>query len=101
MRPLADPVKKTGGLAILRGNLAPEGSVVKLCGHERVHHEGPARVFEREEDAMAAATSGAIKAGDVVVIRNEGPRRRPRHARDARRSPRRSSGSAWASRSRC
>ncbi len=73
VRPLADPVKKTGGLAILRGNLAPEGSVVKLSGHERVHHEGPARVFEREEDAMAAATSGAIVAGDVVVIRNEGP----------------------------
>ena len=74
VRPVADPVKKTGGLAILRGNLAPEGSVVKLSGHERVHHEGPARVFEREEDAMAAATSGSIKAGDVVVIRNEGPR---------------------------
>ena len=70
-------MKKTGGLAILRGNLAPEGSVVKLSGHERVHHEGPARVFEREEDAMAAATSGAIKAGDVVVIRNEGPRGGP------------------------
>ena len=70
-------MKKTGGLAILRGNLAPEGSVVKLSGHERVHHEGPARVFEREEDAMAAATSGAIEAGDVVVIRNEGPRGGP------------------------
>ncbi len=77
VRPVDDPVKKTGGLAILRGNLAPEGSVVKLSGHERVHHEGPARVFEREEDAMAAATSGAIKAGDVVVIRNEGPRGGP------------------------
>ena len=73
VRPLADPVKKTGGLAILRGNLAPEGSVVKLSGHERVHHEGPARVFEREEDAMAAATAGGIVAGDVIVIRNEGP----------------------------
>ena len=77
VRPVGDPVKKTGGLAILRGNLAPEGSVVKLSGHERVHHEGPARVFEREEDAMAAATSGSIKAGDVVVIRNEGPRGGP------------------------
>jgi dihydroxy-acid dehydratase len=77
VRPLADPVKRTGGLAILRGNLAPEGSVVKLSGHERVHHEGPARVFEREEDAMAAATSGGIAAGDVVVIRNEGPRGGP------------------------
>jgi dihydroxy-acid dehydratase len=73
VRPLDDPVKKTGGLAILRGNLAPEGSVVKLSGHERVHHRGPARVFESEEDAMAAVTAGAIVAGDVVVIRNEGP----------------------------
>ena len=58
MRPLDDPIKPTGGLAILRGNLAPEGCVVKLAGHERVHHEGPARVFEREEDAMAAVTAG-------------------------------------------
>jgi dihydroxy-acid dehydratase len=73
VRPIADPVKKTGGLAILRGNLAPEGSVVKLSGHERVHHRGPARVFECEEDAMAAVTAGGIVAGDVVVIRNEGP----------------------------
>ena len=73
VRPLEDPVKRTGGLAILRGNLAPEGSVVKLSGHERVHHRGPARVFEREEDAMAAVTAGRIVAGDVVVIRNEGP----------------------------
>jgi dihydroxy-acid dehydratase len=73
VRPLDDPVKKTGGLAILRGNLAPEGSVVKLSGHERIHHRGPARVFECEEDAMGAVTAGAIVAGDVVVIRNEGP----------------------------
>jgi dihydroxy-acid dehydratase len=73
VRPLADPVKKTGGLAILRGNLAPEGSVVKLSGHERTHHRGPARVFESEEDAMAAVTAGSIVTGDVVVIRNEGP----------------------------
>ena len=73
VRPLDDPVKKTGGLAILRGNLAPEGCVVKLSGHERAHHSGPARVFECEEDAMAAVTAGEIKAGDVVVIRNEGP----------------------------
>jgi dihydroxy-acid dehydratase len=73
VRPLDDPVKQTGGLAILRGNLAPEGSVVKLSGHERVHHSGPARVFECEEDAMAAVTAGSIVAGDVVVIRNEGP----------------------------
>src|SRR3954468_23360641 len=73
VRPLGDAIKPTGGLAILRGNLAPEGSVVKLSGHERVHHEGPARVFESEEDAMAAVTARSIKAGDVVVIRNEGP----------------------------
>ena len=73
VRPLDDPVKPTGGLAILRGNLAPEGSVVKLSGHERVHHRGPARVFECEEDAMAAVTAGTIVAGDVLVIRNEGP----------------------------
>jgi dihydroxy-acid dehydratase len=73
VRPLDDAIKPTGGLAILRGNLAPEGSVVKLSGHERVHHEGPARVFESEEDAMAAVTAGSIRPGDVVVIRNEGP----------------------------
>ena len=73
MRPLDDPIKPTGGLAILRGNLAPEGCVVKLAGHERRHHAGPARVFDGEEAAMEAATHGGIVAGDVVVIRNEGP----------------------------
>jgi dihydroxy-acid dehydratase len=73
IRPLADPIKKTGGIAILRGNLAPEGSVVKLSGHERRHHSGPARVFEGEEATMQAVTSGQIDPGDVVVIRNEGP----------------------------
>jgi dihydroxy-acid dehydratase len=73
VRPLSDPIKPTGGIAILRGNLAPEGSVVKLSGHERVHHEGPARVFDGEEAAMKAVTEGEIQAGDVVVIRNEGP----------------------------
>src|SRR3954469_6552772 len=73
VRPLSDPLKPTGGLAILRGNLAPEGCVVKLAGHERVHHSGPARVFDGEEAAMAAVTAGQIKEGDVVVIRNEGP----------------------------
>jgi dihydroxy-acid dehydratase len=73
VRPIDNPVKQTGGLAILRGNLAPEGCVVKLSGHERRHHSGPARVFECEEDAMAAVTAKAIQAGDVVVIRNEGP----------------------------
>jgi len=73
VRPLEDPVKPTGGLAILRGNLAPEGAVIKLSGHERTRHEGPARVFEDEEAAMAAVTRSEIVAGDVVVIRNEGP----------------------------
>jgi dihydroxy-acid dehydratase len=74
VRPLDDPLKTTGGLAILRGNLAPEGCVVKLSGHERRHHVGPARVFEGEEEAMAAVEQGGtIQAGDVVVIRNEGP----------------------------
>jgi dihydroxy-acid dehydratase len=73
IRPLDDPVKATGGLAILRGNIAPEGCVVKLAGHERRAHTGPARVFEGEADAMAAVQSGGINAGDVVVIRNEGP----------------------------
>jgi dihydroxy-acid dehydratase len=73
IRPLERPIKATGGLAILRGNLAPDGCVVKLAGHERRRHVGPARVFEGEEAAMAAVTHGGIKAGDVVVIRNEGP----------------------------
>jgi dihydroxy-acid dehydratase len=73
VRQLSDPIKPTGGLAILRGNLAPEGCVVKLAGHERRKHTGPAKVFESEEDAMAAVTQSAIQAGDVVVIRNEGP----------------------------
>jgi dihydroxy-acid dehydratase len=73
VRPLSDPIKPTGGLAILRGNLAPEGCVVKLAGHERRQHTGPARVFEGEEQAMQAVTAGQIEAGDVIVIRNEGP----------------------------
>jgi dihydroxy-acid dehydratase len=73
VRPLDDPISPTGGLAILHGNLAPDGCVVKLAGYERRKQSGPARVFECEEDAMAAVTAGSIKAGDVVVIRNEGP----------------------------
>ena len=73
VRPLSDPLKQSGGLAILKGSLAPEGSVVKLAGHERRHHSGPARVFEGEADAMAAVLGGAINPGDVIVIRNEGP----------------------------
>ncbi|MBV9917786.1 MAG: dihydroxy-acid dehydratase, partial [Solirubrobacterales bacterium] len=70
---LDDPIKATGGLAILKGNLAPEGCVVKLAGYERRRQSGPARVFESEEAAMHAVTAGEIKAGDVIVIRNEGP----------------------------
>ncbi|HWF71890.1 MAG TPA: dihydroxy-acid dehydratase, partial [Solirubrobacteraceae bacterium] len=73
IRPLDDPIQPTGGLAILRGNLAPEGCVVKLAGHERRLQKGPARVFESEEDAMRAVTANEIVAGDIVVIRNEGP----------------------------
>lgn len=71
------PIKPTGGLVILKGNLAPEGCVVKVAGHERLHHRGPARVFDGEEAAMAAAVAGAINPGDVVVIRYEGPRGGP------------------------
>ncbi len=73
VRPLDDPIKPTGGLAILHGNLAPEGCVVKLAGHERRKQSGPARVFESEEDAMTAVRARAIRPGDIVVIRNEGP----------------------------
>jgi dihydroxy-acid dehydratase len=77
VRPLDNPIKPNGGLVILKGNLAPEGCVVKIAGHERPYHRGPARVFDREEDAMRAVTSGAIQPGDVVVIRYEGPRGGP------------------------
>jgi len=75
--PLDKPLKATGGLVVLKGNLAPEGCVVKISGHERLSHRGPVRVFESEEDAMTAVTGKQIKAGDVVVIRNEGPRGGP------------------------
>ncbi len=74
---LDKPLKGTGGLVVLKGNLAPEGCVVKISGHERLSHRGPVRVFESEEDAMKAVTGKQIKAGDVVVIRNEGPRGGP------------------------
>ncbi|MGI8413295.1 MAG: dihydroxy-acid dehydratase [Solirubrobacteraceae bacterium] len=73
VRSLEEPLKPTGGLAILRGNLAPDGCVVKLAGHERRQQTGPARVFESEEEAMAAVTAQTITAGDMIVIRNEGP----------------------------
>ena len=73
VRPVDDPIKPNGGFAILRGNLAPDGCVVKLSGHGRLHHSGPARVFESEEEAFAAVKAREIQDGDVVVIRNEGP----------------------------
>jgi dihydroxy-acid dehydratase len=77
VRPMANPLKPTGGLVILKGNLAPEGCVVKVAGHERLIHKGPARVFDREEDAFAAVQKGRIRADDVVVIRYEGPKGGP------------------------
>lgn len=77
VRPSDSPLKPSGGLVILKGNLAPEGCVVKVAGHERVRHEGPARVFDREEDAFQSLQSGSIRPGDVVVIRNEGPKGGP------------------------
>ena len=77
VRPLSNPLKPTGGLVILRGNLAPEGCVVKVAGHERMIHKGPARVFDREEDAFQAVQKGQIKPNDVLVIRYEGPKGGP------------------------
>src|SRR5579862_3107461 len=77
IRPLSNPIKTSGGLVILKGNLAPEGGVIKITGIDKKSHRGPARIFAREEDAMHAVTSGEIKAGDVVVVRYEGPRGGP------------------------
>jgi len=77
VRPLSQPLSASGGLVILKGNLAPEGCVAKLSGHTRHQHRGPARVFECEEDAFNAVQANKIQAGDVVVIRNEGPRGGP------------------------
>lgn len=77
VRPMAQPIKPTGGLVILKGNLAPEGCVVKVAGHERMIHRGPARVFDREEDAFQAVQHGKIQENDVVVIRYEGPKGGP------------------------
>ncbi|MEK6786736.1 MAG: dihydroxy-acid dehydratase [Nitrospirota bacterium] len=73
LRPLASPIKPTGGLVILKGNLAPEGCVVKVAGHSMAKFQGRAKVYEREEDAFVAVKAGQIKPGDVVVIRYEGP----------------------------
>ena len=77
VRKLNAPLKPTGGLVVLRGNLAPEGSVIKVAGHNLQNVSGPARVFDSEEAAFAAVEKGAIKAGDVVVIRYEGPKGGP------------------------
>src|SRR5581483_2421984 len=77
IRPLNDPIKKSGGLVILKGSLAPEGCVIKITGINRTSQTGPARVFENEESAMKAVLNGKIKAGDIVVIRYEGPRGGP------------------------
>jgi dihydroxy-acid dehydratase len=77
VRPLSDPFSKEGGLVILKGNLAPEGSVIKVAHHSPYHHRGPVRVFNREEDALTAVFGDQIRAGDTVVIRYEGPRGGP------------------------
>jgi dihydroxy-acid dehydratase len=77
VRPLSKPLKPSGGLVILKGNLAPEGCVVKVAGHERVIHKGPARVFDCEEDSFQAVQKGQIKRNDVIVIRYEGPKGGP------------------------
>ncbi|MFB3923648.1 MAG: dihydroxy-acid dehydratase [Terriglobia bacterium] len=77
VHPVSNPLKATGGLVILKGNIAPQGCVAKITGHERLTHRGPARVFNGEEAAMQAVTSKSIKPGDVVVIRYEGPRGGP------------------------
>ena len=77
VRPAADPIQPTGGLIILKGNLAPDGCVVKVAGYETRQHRGPARVFDSEEAAFAAVEQGALRPGDVVVIRYEGPRGGP------------------------
>ena len=75
--PVDRPLKETGGLVILKGSLAPEGCVIKVAGHERMEHRGPARVFDREEDALHAVLERQINPGDVLVIRYEGPRGGP------------------------
>ena len=77
IREWADPLKATGGLVIMHGNLSPEGSVIKVAGHERIHHQGPARVFDSEDDCFAAVEAGRINPNDVLVIRYEGPKGGP------------------------
>jgi len=77
VRPLGDPIKRTGHLRILRGSLAPEGAVAKITGKEGLRFSGRARVFDREEEALAALERGEVRTGDVVVIRYEGPKGGP------------------------
>jgi len=77
VRTVSSPIRKTGGLVILKGNLAPDGCVLKVAGIENTYHRGPARVFDCEEDAMRSVMSKGIKPGDVLVIRYEGPRGGP------------------------
>ncbi|WP_158751326.1 dihydroxy-acid dehydratase [Acidobacterium sp. S8] len=77
IHPASSPIKPTGGLVILKGNLAPEGCVIKVAGHNRLEHRGPARVFDCEEDAFRAVDSGSIKPNEVLVIRYEGPKGGP------------------------
>ena len=77
VQPVARPLSRSGGLVVLRGNLAPEGAVAKITGHEPAHHEGPARVFDCEEDAFRAVQGRKIRRGDVMVIRYEGPKGGP------------------------
>jgi len=77
IREWSNPLKPTGGLVIMKGNLAPEGSVIKVAGHERIYHQGPARVFDNEDSCHAAVEAGKINPGDVLVIRYEGPRGGP------------------------
>jgi dihydroxy-acid dehydratase len=77
IRPLSNPLKPTGGMVILRGNLAPDGCVLKVVGEDRATHRGPARVFDREEDAFLAVKRGKIKPNDVILVRYEGPKGGP------------------------
>jgi dihydroxy-acid dehydratase len=77
LRPVDNPFHEEGAIKILQGNLAPDGAVLKVTGEDQFHHEGPARVFESEEDAMQYVQEGGIESGDVIVIRNEGPRGGP------------------------
>ena len=77
IRPLSDPIKPSGHIQILRGSLAPEGSVAKITGKEGLAFEGPARVYDSEEDMLAALEDGKIQKGDVIIIRYEGPKGGP------------------------